>query len=78
VPGAIVRVPDGMASAVLVGANPVYGVYASMAADGRGAARLTVLAQTGHDGGVPGKAWMGSGRRQPDDAGGSPTSLKSV
>jgi hypothetical protein len=35
VPGAIVRVPDGMASAVLVGANPVYGVYASMATDGR-------------------------------------------
>jgi hypothetical protein len=32
VPGAVGRVPDGMAASVLAGVNPVHGLYASFAA----------------------------------------------
>ena len=50
-PGAVASVPDGMASAVLAGVNPVYGLYASAAGPTAGglatSTRLMVIATTG-------------------------------
>lgn len=50
VPGAIGSVPDGMASAALIGINPVYGLYASIAGPIAGGAaastRLMVITTT--------------------------------
>ena len=38
---AVVRVPDGLASATLAGVNPVYGLYASIAAPIAGSALVS-------------------------------------
>ena len=49
--GAVASVPDGMASSVLAGVNPVYGLHASMAAPWAGglatSTRLMVITTTG-------------------------------
>lgn len=72
VPGAISSVPDGMASSVLVGVNPVYGLYASAFGPIAGglttSTRLMVVTTTGAAALAAGSALSGVGA---DDRDGS-------